>query len=69
MRFRDTHKIAIMLKSPNIKNSFWIIGQQIFQMLLQLFVAIMTARYLGPSRYGSLNYTASFVTFFPLLLV
>lgn len=34
-----------------------------FQMLLQLIVGVLTARYLGPSNYGSLNYTASFVSF------
>lgn len=50
-------------KSRSIKNSGWIIGQQVFQMILQLFVGVFTARYLGPSNYGSLNYTASFVTF------
>ncbi|MBR2555551.1 MAG: flippase [Aeriscardovia sp.] len=52
-----------IIKSKNIKNSGWIIGQQVFQMFLQLVVGVLTARYLGPSNYGSLNYTASFVTF------
>ena len=57
-------KAKSLLNSKSIKNSGWIIGQQIFQMALQLIVGIFTARYLGPSNYGSLNYTASFVTFF-----
>lgn len=56
--------IQCLMRSKSIKNSGWIIGQQIFQMVLQLVVGIITARYLGPSNYGSLNYTASFVTFF-----
>lgn len=57
-------KIARLLESKNIKNSGWIIGEQVFRMLIQLVVGVITARYLGPSNYGSLNYTASFVTFF-----
>lgn len=57
-------KLGRLLESKNIKNSGWIIGEQVFRMLIQLVVGIITARYLGPSNYGSLNYTASFVTFF-----
>lgn len=53
-----------LIQSKNIRNSSWIIGQQVFQMGIQLIVGILTARYLGPSNYGTLNYTASFVTFF-----
>ena len=56
-------KVKNLLKSGNIRNSGWIIGQQIFQMLIQM-VGVITARYLGPRNYGSLNYTASFVAFF-----
>lgn len=48
----------------NLKNSYWIIGEQIFQMALGLVVGMLSARYLGPSNYGTLNYTASFVSFF-----
>ena len=51
------------LKSKNAKNASWIIGEQIFQMLISFFIGIFTARYLGPSNYGVLNYTASFVAF------
>ena len=32
-------------------------------MILSFIVGILSARYLGPDNYGSLNYTASFVTF------
>ena len=46
------------------KNAMWIIGEQIFQMILSLVIGVISARYLGPSNYGALNYTASFVTFF-----
>jgi len=60
--------IQRLLRSKNIKNSLWIIGEQIFQMLISLIVGILTARYLGPSNYGTLNYTASFVTFFTAIV-
>ena len=53
-----------LLKSKNVKNAGWIIGEQIFQMLVSFVIGIISARYLGPSNYGALNYTASFVVFF-----
>ena len=56
-------KIKKLLKSKSIKNSGWILGDQIFEMALQLIVGMITARYLGPANYGTLSYTASFVTF------
>ena len=56
-------RIKSLLQSKNIKNSFWIIFEQIFQMLVSLVVGVLSARYLGPQNYGTLNYTASFVTF------
>lgn len=47
-----------------IKNTGWIIGEQIARMILSFFIGILTARYLGPDNLGELNYTASFVSFF-----
>lgn len=52
-----------LLKSKEVKNAGWIIFEQVFQMLISLVVSILSARYLGPGNFGSLNYTASFVTF------
>jgi O-antigen/teichoic acid export membrane protein len=46
-----------------VKNALWIIFERVFQMLLALVVGLLTARYLGPSNYGVLNYTESFVAF------
>lgn len=60
-------KLSILFKSNNLKNSYWIIGEQIFQMLLSLVVGMMTARYLGPGNYGTLNYTASYISFFSVI--
>lgn len=56
--------LSRLFKSKNLKNSYWIIGEQVFQMLLSLFVGIWTARYLGPSNYGTLQYTAAYISFF-----
>lgn len=33
-------------------------------MLVSLILGVISARYLGPGRYGELNYTASFISFF-----
>ena len=39
-------------------------GGKIVNMLLQFFVSLATARYLGPSNFGTINYVAAFVSFF-----
>lgn len=50
-----------------VSNSIWIIGGQIFQMGLTLIIGMITARYLGPSNYGVIGYTASYVSFFNVI--
>ena len=55
--------VKSLMGNKEIKNAGWIIGEQIFQMAVSLIVGVLTARYLGPSNYGALNYTASFVSF------
>lgn len=45
------------------KNAAWIIGCKIVQSLLNLVIGLLTARYLGPSNYGIINYVASIVAF------
>lgn len=47
-----------------IKNTSWIIGCRIIQSGLALVVTMLSARYLGPSGYGLINYAASLVAFF-----
>lgn len=47
-----------------IKNASWIIACRIMQSGLALVVTMLSARYLGPSGYGLINYAASLVTFF-----
>ena len=52
-----------MNSSKVLKNAGWIIACRIMQAVLQLVVSMMTARYLGPSNYGVINYAASLVAF------
>lgn len=42
-----------------IKNASWIIACRIIQSLLSLLIGVFSARYLGPSNYGLINYAAS----------
>lgn len=44
-------------------NAIWIVGCKIFRAMLGLIVTMLSARYLGPSGYGIINYAASIVTF------
>ena len=52
------------LKSKESKNAIWLIGGRVAQMVLSLFVGVLSARYLGPSNYGLINYASSLVSFF-----
>lgn len=45
------------------KNASWIIAGKIVQSILNLIVTMLSARYLGPSGYGLINYAASVVAF------
>lgn len=47
-----------------VSNTMWDIGGKVFQMGLTLVVGMLTARYLGPSNYGVIGETASYVSFF-----
>ena len=52
-----------MNKSKVVKNASWIIGIQIVKSLLGLVISMLTARFLGPSNFGLINYAASIVAF------
>lgn len=52
------------LKSKESKNALWLIGGRVAQMLLSLFVGVLTARYLGTSDFGLINYGSALVGFF-----
>lgn len=47
-----------------IKNASWLIACKIVQLVLSLLLTMLTARYLGPSQYGILNYAISVTSFF-----
>lgn len=52
-----------IFKNRVFKNAAWIIGCKIVQSVLSLVVTMLSARYLGPSGYGLINYAASLVAF------
>ncbi len=52
-----------MLKNRVAKNSAWLIGCRLVQACISFVVSMLTARYLGPSNYGLVNYAASIVAF------
>ncbi len=50
-----------------MSNSSWMMGKQIYSMLLSLVVGSLSARFLGPANYGLLNYGASILSFFTIV--
>lgn len=57
------------LKNKVMQNASWMIIGRIYQMGLAFAVSLLTARYLGPSNYGLINYAASFSSFFSTFCV
>lgn len=63
-------KITSMLQnlSPNLRkvigNTGWLFAEKIVQMGLGLFVGVWITRYLGPERFGRLNYALAIVGLF-----
>ena len=56
--------IKRLLKNKIVKNAGWLIGGKVGQMLINLVVGLLTARYLGPANYGLINYAAAYTAFF-----
>jgi O-antigen/teichoic acid export membrane protein len=50
------------------RNAAWIIACRLVQALMGLVVGALTARYLGPSNFGSINYAASLTAFIAPML-
>lgn len=46
-----------------VKNASWLIVCRVVQSIVALLIGMLTARYLGPSNYGVLNYASSVVAF------
>lgn len=57
-------KLSQILQNKTVRNSGWLIGSRIAQMVISLFVTLVVARYLGPSNYGLINYASSYTAFF-----
>ncbi len=57
-------KIRDLLSSKVTRNASWIIAGRVYHMLLAFVVGLLTARYLGPSNFGLVNYAATYTGFF-----
>lgn len=57
-------KIFELLKNRIVKNAGWLIIGRVIHMLLSFVIGLLTARYLGPSNYGLINYASAYTTFF-----
>lgn len=51
------------MKTSIFKNAAWIITCKIIQSVINFVIGLLTARYLGPSNYGTLSYVMSVVAF------
>lgn len=56
-------KLPGLFKNKIAKNASWIIASKIVQAVLGLIISMITARFLGPSNYGIINYAESIVAF------
>lgn len=52
------------MKNKVLNNASWIVGCRIIQSLISFVIGMVTARYLGPSKYGLISYATSVVAFF-----
>ncbi|MCI8724963.1 MAG: flippase [Hungatella sp.] len=46
-----------------INNTSWMIAERVYQIGISLVIGMLTARYLGPSNYGIINYIGAFISF------
>jgi O-antigen/teichoic acid export membrane protein len=60
-------KLFSILRNKTIKNAGYLIVGKVVQMLFGLIVGLLTARYLGPSNYGLINYANAYIGFFTAL--
>jgi len=60
---RSMRKLTI-LNNKVVANAGWLIAGKIAQMVLSLFVGVLSARYLGPSNYGLISYGNALIAFF-----
>ena len=55
------------MKNKAVNNAGWIIFGKVAQGVINLLVGLLTARYLGPSNYGIINYAGAYIAFFTSL--
>ena len=67
VQIKVIERLKSLFYNKEIKNTGWIIGGKVAQMALSLIVGIWSARYLGPSNYGLLNYVSAYTAFFTSL--
>ena len=56
--------ISKLFQNKTVRNSGWLIGGKLAQLVISLVVSLITARYLGPSNYGLISYASSYTAFF-----
>jgi len=54
---------GILVKNRVVRNASWIIICRIIQAVIAVIISMLTARYLGPSNFGLMNYASSLVAF------
>ena len=54
--------------SKFFKNTTWLIGGQIFRLIVSFFISTISTRYLGPSNFGIINYISSYISFFTSII-
>ena len=57
-------KLNTFWKNRVVVNAKWMIAEQAVQMLVSFIIGMLTARYLGPSNYGVINYCYAYTAFF-----
>lgn len=64
----NLERIKNLSEKKIIKNTGWLVFGQIYQMGISLVVGLLTARYLGPSNYGTITFAASLVSIFSIIV-
>lgn len=60
-------KTGELLKNRVFKNIGWLVGGRLAVKVMSFLVGIFTARYLGPSNYGLIDYAGAYIAFFSSL--
>lgn len=55
------------LSSSTLRNAGWLVGGRLVNKILAFVVGVLSARYLGPSNQGLIDYVMAYVTFFASL--